>query len=109
MENHVFVRSEPSFSWDSPFLLPPALSIPGPSEQKNVELSEKRESPARPQSRTKAQNKPSEVVSVKKILEGVVVVLSGFQNPFRGELRDKALSMGARYRPDWTPDATHLM
>ncbi|XP_048859738.1 DNA repair protein XRCC1-like [Brienomyrus brachyistius] len=79
------------------------------SEQKNLELSEKRESPARLQSRTKVQNKPSEVVSVKKILEGVVVVLSGFQNPFRGELRDKALSMGARYRPDWTPDATHLI
>nr|XP_023663467.1 DNA repair protein XRCC1 isoform X3 [Paramormyrops kingsleyae] len=80
-----------------------------PSEQKDLELGEKRESPARPQSRTKVQNKPSEVVSVKKILEGVVVVLSGFQNPFRGELRDKALSMGARYRPDWTPDATHLI
>lgn len=36
-------------------------------------------------------------------------VLSGFQNPFRAELRDKALSMGARYRPDWTPDSTHLI
>lgn len=44
-----------------------------------------------------------------KILEGVVVVLSGFQNPFRSELRDKALELGAKYRPDWTPDSTHLM
>lgn len=44
-----------------------------------------------------------------KILQGVVVVLSGFQNPFRSELRDKALELGAKYRPDWTPDSTHLM
>lgn len=44
-----------------------------------------------------------------KILKGVVVVLSGFQNPFRSELRDKALELGAKYRPDWTPDSTHLM
>lgn len=44
-----------------------------------------------------------------KILQGVVVVLSGFQNPFRSELRDKALELGAKYRPDWTADSTHLM
>ncbi|XP_047646411.1 DNA repair protein XRCC1 isoform X6 [Phacochoerus africanus] len=44
-----------------------------------------------------------------KILQGVVVVLSGFQNPFRSELRDKALELGAKYRPDWTPDCTHLI
>lgn len=44
-----------------------------------------------------------------KILQGVIVVLSGFQNPFRSELRDKALELGAKYRPDWTPDSTHLM
>lgn len=46
---------------------------------------------------------------LEKILEGVVVVLSGFQNPFRSELRDKALELGAKYRPDWTPDSTHLI
>uniref|UniRef100_A0AAV2MA88 BRCT domain-containing protein n=1 Tax=Knipowitschia caucasica TaxID=637954 RepID=A0AAV2MA88_KNICA len=44
-----------------------------------------------------------------RLLEGVVFVLSGFQNPFRAELREKALDMGAKYRPDWTPDATHLI
>ncbi|XP_036600454.1 DNA repair protein XRCC1 isoform X2 [Trichosurus vulpecula] len=44
-----------------------------------------------------------------KVLEGVVVVLSGFQNPFRSELRDKALELGAKYRPDWTSDSTHLI
>lgn len=44
-----------------------------------------------------------------KVLQGVVLVLSGFQNPFRSELRDKALEMGAKYRPDWSSDSTHLM
>ncbi|KAF6079965.1 X-ray repair cross complementing 1 [Phyllostomus discolor] len=44
-----------------------------------------------------------------KILKDVVVVLSGFQNPFRSELRDKALELGAKYRPDWTADSTHLI
>uniref|UniRef100_A0AAQ4PIY9 DNA repair protein XRCC1 n=1 Tax=Gasterosteus aculeatus aculeatus TaxID=481459 RepID=A0AAQ4PIY9_GASAC len=48
-------------------------------------------------------------VPLKRIMEGVVFVLSGFQNPFRGELREKALEMGGKYRPDWTPDATHLI
>ncbi|XP_060756530.1 DNA repair protein XRCC1 isoform X2 [Neoarius graeffei] len=51
----------------------------------------------------------SEPVPFNRIMEGVVFVLSGFQNPFRGELRDKALSMGAKYRPDWSPDSTHLI
>uniref|UniRef100_A0A7N8YES2 DNA repair protein XRCC1 n=1 Tax=Mastacembelus armatus TaxID=205130 RepID=A0A7N8YES2_9TELE len=48
-------------------------------------------------------------IPFKQIMEGVVFVLSGFQNPFRGELREKALDMGAKYRPDWTPDSTHLI
>ncbi|XP_075764581.1 DNA repair protein XRCC1 isoform X3 [Pelodiscus sinensis] len=43
------------------------------------------------------------------LLQGTVFVLSGFQNPFRSQLRDKALEMGAKYRPDWTPDCTHLI
>ncbi|XP_059156974.1 DNA repair protein XRCC1-like [Physella acuta] len=44
-----------------------------------------------------------------QILEGVVFVLSGFQNPYRGDLRDKALEMGAKYRPDWGRGCTHLI
>ncbi|XP_053699980.1 DNA repair protein XRCC1 isoform X1 [Synchiropus splendidus] len=57
--------------------------------------------------KTKAKAEPQ--VPFKKIMEGVVFVLSGFQNPSRGELREKALEMGAKYRPDWTPDSTHLI
>ncbi|XP_063291770.1 DNA repair protein XRCC1 [Pelobates fuscus] len=51
----------------------------------------------------------SQPVEMGRILQGTVFVLSGFQNPFRSDLRDKALEMGAKYRPDWTPDSTHLI
>ncbi|NWS88452.1 XRCC1 protein, partial [Toxostoma redivivum] len=40
---------------------------------------------------------------------GVVLVLSGFQNPLRAQLRAAAVALGARYRPDWTQDSTHLV
>ena len=44
-----------------------------------------------------------------KILSGVTFALSGFKNPYRAELRDKATALGARYAPDWGPSCTHLM
>lgn len=45
----------------------------------------------------------------KTILRGVIFALSGFQNPLRTEIRDKGMKMGAKYRPDWTDDCTHLV
>ncbi|KAM4601023.1 DNA repair protein XRCC1 [Polymixia lowei] len=72
----------------------------------------KRESQSKPEPKPrphKAKSQSAEPVPFNRIMEGVVFVLSGFQNPFRGELRDKALALGAKYRPDWTPDATHLI
>ncbi|XP_064617203.1 DNA repair protein XRCC1-like isoform X2 [Liolophura sinensis] len=44
-----------------------------------------------------------------KVMEGVVFVLSGYTNPRRGEIRDKALKMGAQYRSDWGKGCTHLV
>ena len=49
------------------------------------------------------------VVNKKVILKGVIFALSGFQNPERGDLRDLALKIGAKYKPDWDKDCTHLM
>ncbi|XP_078478751.1 LOW QUALITY PROTEIN: DNA repair protein XRCC1-like [Lampetra planeri] len=72
----------------------------------------KRESQSKPEAKPKqpkAKAQSVQQVPFKQIMEGVVFVLSGFQNPFRGELREKALDMGAKYRPDWTPDSTHLI
>lgn len=45
----------------------------------------------------------------KRILDGVVVAFSGYKNPYRAELRDMCLKLGAKYRQDWTDDCTHLM
>uniref|UniRef100_A0A3B5A4Z0 DNA repair protein XRCC1 n=1 Tax=Stegastes partitus TaxID=144197 RepID=A0A3B5A4Z0_9TELE len=69
----------------------------------------KRESKPEPKPKQPAKSQSEQQVPFKRILEGVVFVLSGFQNPFRGEIREKALEMGAKYRPDWTPDSTHLI
>ncbi|KAK5577518.1 hypothetical protein RB653_002461 [Dictyostelium firmibasis] len=43
------------------------------------------------------------------LLKGVVLVIGGITNPQRGEIREKALEMGAGYKPDWCREATHLV
>eukprot|EP00899_Mesostigma_viride_P028293 jgi/Mesvir1/8649/Mv02593-RA.1 len=47
-------------------------------------------------------------VPFNQLLAGVSFVISGLVNPERAELRSKAVSMGARYLPDWCPQATLL-
>ncbi|KAK6632973.1 hypothetical protein RUM43_012716 [Polyplax serrata] len=44
-----------------------------------------------------------------KLMEDVVFVISGFQNPLRGNIRSLALEMGAKYFPDWNDRCTHLI
>nr|CAD7454176.1 unnamed protein product [Timema tahoe] len=44
-----------------------------------------------------------------KLLEGVVFVMSGYQNPHRAHIRTKALEMGAKYKTDWGVGCTHLI
>ena len=59
---------------------------------------------------SKAQRKTS--LTKKKFnefLKGVHFAISGFQNPLRGEIRQKALDMGARYYGDWNSSCTHLV
>ncbi|KAF3839453.1 hypothetical protein F7725_018170 [Dissostichus mawsoni] len=86
----------------------PSSSTPKASPaQKSAEKN--RESHSKPDPKPKQPKASAQQVPLKRILEGVVFVLSGFQNPIRGDLREKALEMGAKYRPDWTPDSTHLM
>lgn len=53
--------------------------------------------------------KAGQSVPLERVLEGVSFALSGFKNPFRGELREKGVAMGALYQPDWTPSCTHLV
>ena len=44
-----------------------------------------------------------------RLLEGVVFTISGLQNPLRGQVRQKATDMGAKYRGDWDASCTHLV
>ncbi len=49
------------------------------------------------------------VLDKSQLMKNVVFVLSGFQNPLRSELRNKATAMGAIYNDDWDETCTHLM
>ncbi|XP_037828863.1 DNA repair protein XRCC1 isoform X2 [Lucilia sericata] len=44
-----------------------------------------------------------------QLLKGVVLVISGIQNPDRGDLRNKAIALGAKYKADWDSSCTHLI
>ncbi|RWS11850.1 DNA repair protein XRCC1-like protein [Dinothrombium tinctorium] len=48
-------------------------------------------------------------VPFSKVMDKVVFVISGIQNPERRELREKALEMGAKYKADWDDSCTHLI
>ncbi|XP_063798550.1 DNA repair protein XRCC1 [Pseudophryne corroboree] len=100
---------------------PPAKVSPSHSKESNSHPAPKKvkAEPQAPVKKTPPPEKPahkktspsssSQPVDLSRLLQGTVFVLSGFQNPFRSDLRDKALEMGAKYRPDWTPDSTHLI
>ncbi|CAF0879575.1 unnamed protein product [Brachionus calyciflorus] len=59
--------------------------------------------------KNESKKSPQKHVPKNQILKGVVFALSGFQNPLRSEIRDTGLKLGAKYRPDWTDDCTHLI
>ncbi|XP_008300233.1 DNA repair protein XRCC1 [Stegastes partitus] len=105
--------SPPEGKAATPKAKPSPVSTPSPSTAKaspaQKSSEKKRESKPEPKPKQPAKSQSEQQVPFKRILEGVVFVLSGFQNPFRGEIREKALEMGAKYRPDWTPDSTHLI
>uniref|UniRef100_A0A1A9WAW5 BRCT domain-containing protein n=1 Tax=Glossina brevipalpis TaxID=37001 RepID=A0A1A9WAW5_9MUSC len=44
-----------------------------------------------------------------QLFDGIVLVISGIQNPDRAELRRKALALGAKYKTDWDNTCTHLI
>ncbi|EDV45884.1 DNA repair protein XRCC1 [Drosophila erecta] len=44
-----------------------------------------------------------------QLLKGVLLVISGIQNPDRADLRSKAVALGAKYKADWEPGCTHLI
>lgn len=52
-------------------------------------------------------------VTVKRpfnqLMNNVVFTISGIVNPERADLREKALELGAKYKPNWDNYCTHLM
>lgn len=46
---------------------------------------------------------------LNQLLKGVVLVISGIQNPDRADLRSKAVALGAKYKADWGSGCTHLI
>ncbi|KAM6910777.1 DNA repair protein XRCC1 [Xenentodon cancila] len=93
----------------SPVSTPSPSAAKASSAQKSTEKKRDGQSKPQPKAKQNTKSKSEQQVPFNRLMEGVVFVLSGFQNPFRGELREKALEMGAKYRPDWTPDSTHLI
>eukprot|EP01059_Diplonema_ambulator_P019580 TRINITY_DN3307_c0_g1_i1.p1 TRINITY_DN3307_c0_g1~~TRINITY_DN3307_c0_g1_i1.p1 ORF type:complete len:659 (+),score=113.90 TRINITY_DN3307_c0_g1_i1:142-2118(+) len=65
-------------------------------------------SPGKQKEKPKKAAKPS-ATGVGDVLKGVAVVLSGFQNPQRSELRNLALELGAKYYNEWKEGGTHLV
>ncbi|EFC46489.1 BRCT domain-containing protein [Naegleria gruberi] len=43
------------------------------------------------------------------VLQGCIIAISGIQNPKRTEIREAAMAIGAKYRPQYTADTTHLI
>ncbi|KAJ8719280.1 hypothetical protein PYW08_011455 [Mythimna loreyi] len=104
-------------------------------EPKRTPQRNKNESPPRAQRShekpTSAQNKDKEVRKRRRsssqeqaapglapgpvssephtLLRGAVLVLSGYENPQRAQVRATALALGAQVQRDWGPTATHLI
>ncbi|XP_045611538.2 DNA repair protein XRCC1 [Procambarus clarkii] len=58
-------------------------------------------------SASSAVNRKSKPFS--SLMDDVIFVMSGYQNPQRSQLRDMMLDMGAKYKGDWEPKCTHLI
>ncbi|CAO1406143.1 unnamed protein product, partial [Diamesa serratosioi] len=78
------------------------------SRSKSKSTPDKRTSSSR-SSIPSPSNKKVSYKPFGKLLEGVVIVFSGYQNPDRGILRQKAIDMGAKYKADWENSCTHLI
>ncbi|XP_055716733.1 DNA repair protein XRCC1 [Phlebotomus papatasi] len=67
--------------------------------------------PKKPERAVEVKSPPKRVSyqPFSQLLSGVIYTISGIQNPERGNLRQKATEMGARYKPDWDSSCTHLI
>ena len=93
----------------------PKRNILDPGDSDNEDKPE----PKKPKKETPKVEKPKKVIKVVKkprklkpfrqFMSDVVFTISGIQNPLRGDIRQKAIEMGAKYRGDWDNTCTHLV
>ncbi|XP_017870299.1 PREDICTED: DNA repair protein XRCC1 [Drosophila arizonae] len=82
-------------------------SKPTAAVQAQKRLSSSLEEQSKPAKKPKM--KEPKYVPFNQLLRGVVLVISGIQNPDRADLRSKAIALGAKYKADWEPGCTHLI
>lgn len=81
---------------------------------KNTELKKKESSPSShlqpSRKKIKLMKNPLPVTKpFSELLNNVVFVMSGYENPYRSNIRSKALEMGAKYKHNWDLSCTHLI
>ncbi|XP_035783698.1 DNA repair protein XRCC1-like [Anopheles albimanus] len=86
----------------------PTADNAGPSSSSQATKKIKPET-SEPVSRQEDEPKRLRYKPFGKLFENVVLAISGIQHPERGNIRGKALAMGAKYRPDWDSSCTHLI
>ena len=91
-------------------IIDPGEVEPEPEEPKpKVDKKEKKKEKIVIKKEPQKPQKPVKIKPFHQLMDNVVFTISGFQNPLRGEIRQKAIDMGARYRGDWDSTCTHLV
>lgn len=85
------------------------LRTPKAQKRLSTSMSDKNEQKSKRKKSLTPKKSNIQYKPFSRLLENVVLVISGIQNPDRADLRSKALQMGARYKPDWDSSCTHLM
>merc|ERR1719447_2594120 len=88
-----------------------ASSRPTHSDEEAPKISKAggKETQKEPNAKNVESETAKKTAPFRDLLRGVVFALPGFQNPLRGEIRGKAMEMGAKYEPDWSSKCTHLI
>lgn len=81
-----------------------------PNHSRKEESAKRKAPPSSPSTSVEQLVKKQKITKpFNRLLDDVVVVLSGFQNPLRSQLRDKLQALGATYKPEWNASCTHLV
>lgn len=78
-------------------------------KKKKEDIDKKQKNNEEPKIKKQCLKKPAIRKPFGQLLSGVVFTISGIVNPERASLREKALEMGAKYKPSWDNYCTHLM